>query len=63
MLVQFDEACKEDYITVFEDQIPISIARGVALFNPEVDKIYEDVFANADHAMYLNKHESKMAMA
>ena len=63
LLVQFDEACKEDYITVFEDRIPISIARGVALFNPEVDRIYEDVFANADHAMYLNKNESKMAMA
>lgn len=59
LLVKFDEACSEDFITVYENRIPVSIARGVASYNPDVDKIYEDVFANADHAMYLNKEESK----
>ena len=63
LLDKFDEACSRDYITVCENRISASIARGVALFNPEVDRVYEDVFANADHAMYLNKNESKMAMA
>jgi diguanylate cyclase (GGDEF)-like protein len=59
MLVKLDKACSEDFITVFEHRIPVSLARGVALYNSEVDRIYEDVFANADHAMYLNKEESK----
>lgn len=59
LLVEFDKACSEDIITVYENRIPVSIARGVASYNPDVDKIYEDVFANADHAMYLNKEESK----
>ena len=59
LLVEFDKACSEDFITVYENKIPVSIARGVASYNPDVDRIYEDVFANADHAMYLNKEESK----
>ena len=59
LLVEFDKACSEDFITVNENRIPVSIARGVASYNPDVNRIYEDVFANADHAMYLNKEESK----
>ncbi len=62
LLVKLDEACSEDYITVCENTISVSMARGVATFNPEVDRIYEDVFANADHAMYLNKEEIKAAL-
>ena len=62
LLVKLDNACSEDFITVYEDRIPVSIARGVASYNPDVDKIYEDVFANADHAMYLNKQESKAVL-
>lgn len=63
LLVKLDEACSKDYITVCENRIPISVARGVATFNPEVDRIYEDVFAKADHAMYLNKEERKSVFA
>lgn len=61
-LVKLDHACSEDYITVCETRIPVSLARGVSLFNPEIDCVYEDVFAKADHAMYLNKEESKMVL-
>lgn len=62
LLVKLDEACSEDYITVCENKIPVSLARGVSIFNPEIDCVYEDVFAKADHAMYLNKEESKIAL-
>lgn len=62
LLVKLDEACAKDYISVCESNIPISLARGVSLFNPEIDRVYEDVFSKADHAMYLNKEESKMAL-
>ena len=61
LLVKLDEACAKDYISVCENKIFVSTARGVAMFDPDVDRIYEDVFAKADHAMYLNKEESKSA--
>ncbi len=58
-LAELSKACEADYITVCESRIPVSIAVGVASFDPTVDRVYEDVFAKADHAMYLNKEESK----
>jgi len=62
LLIKLDEACSEDFITVCENRIPVSMARGVASYNPEVDRVYEDVFAKADHAMYLNKEEKKAVL-
>lgn len=59
LLKKFDESCRSDCITVLDHQIPVSIARGVAVFDQSIDGVYEDVFSNADHAMYLNKEESK----
>lgn len=58
-LEQMDEACSKDFITVCENKIPVSIARGVSLFNPSIDRIYEDVFSKADHAMYMHKEKCK----
>ncbi len=63
LLDKLDESCARDYISVFEEKIPVTLARGVALYDPEIDTVYEDVFAKADHAMYMHKHESKMARA
>lgn len=62
LLEQLDMACAKAYIIACENTIPVSVARGVALFDPSIDRIYEDVFAKADHAMYLNKEESKAAV-
>jgi diguanylate cyclase (GGDEF)-like protein len=62
LLVSFDDNCSNDYISVYENKLPISIARGVSIYDPEIDVVYEDVFAKADHAMYLNKQETKLAM-
>lgn len=62
LLQKLDNAYREDYITVFDETIPISVARGVASFDPEIDRIYEDVFAKADHAMYLDKEAKKSAV-
>lgn len=59
LIFQMDKACKEDYITVEDIEIPVFLARGVALFDPKIDRVYEDVFAKADHAMYLHKEQSK----
>lgn len=62
LLICFDEACSQNFITVCEDKIPISIARGVSLFDSQIDRVYEDVFSKADHAMYLNKKERKPSL-
>lgn len=63
LIKKLDETCSKDYITVCENNIPVFIARGVASFDTKVDRVYEDVFSKADHAMYLNKEESKAALA
>ena len=62
LLEQMDDACSKDFITVCDNKIPVSIARGVSLFNPSIDRVYEDVFAKADHAMYMHKDACKQNM-
>ncbi len=57
LLEDLDDTVSHDCIS--EEEIPVSVARGVALYNPEIDAVYEDVFTKADHAMYLNKQETK----
>ncbi len=56
-----DEACSKDFVTVCDKKVAVSVARGVALFDPVIDRVYEDVFAKADQAMYMHKEESKVA--
>lgn len=62
LLENMDKECSLDYITVCENTIPVSVARGVALYDPSIDRVYEDVFSKADHAMYMNKEESKLTL-
>ncbi len=62
LLASLDEACSQDYITVCENRIPVSLARGISIFDPSIDHVYKDVFAKADHAMYLHKEQSKAYM-
>ncbi len=60
-LKQLDEMCAAACITVGESTIPVSVARGVSLFDPSIDRVYEDVFAKADHEMYVHKEQMKAA--
>lgn len=61
LLKQMDEVCATTCVTVGNATIPVWVARGIARFDPSIDRTYEDVFAKADHAMYMNKDESKAA--
>jgi len=61
LLEKFDELCSKEVITVGEEKLYVSVAKGVASYNPETDKAYKDVFARADQAMYNNKEEMKKA--
>lgn len=42
-----------------QNDVKISVARGIALFSEETDLTYNDVFKRADSAMYRNKAEMK----
>lgn len=59
LIKQLDAACAEDYITVSDEKLPVSVAHGVALYDPQVDRVYDDVFVKADQAMYLHKSSQK----
>ena len=59
---KLDAAFAEDYIAVDDTSIPVSAARGVAVFDSAVDRTFNDVFTKADHAMYLPKEAAKAAL-
>ncbi|MBQ9964685.1 MAG: diguanylate cyclase [Clostridia bacterium] len=59
LLEKLDDAYAHDFVSVCNNQVPVAVARGVALFDPNIDTVYEDVFSKADHAMYMHKEQSK----
>ena len=58
LFTQFDLECAKTFIEE-KGEIPISIARGFARFEPEHDLYFNDVFKRADNAMYENKRKNK----
>jgi diguanylate cyclase (GGDEF)-like protein len=59
LMEKADAAFSADYIEVNDEKIDVSIARGVAVFDPSIDRVYADVFAKADRLMYINKENMK----
>jgi diguanylate cyclase (GGDEF)-like protein len=55
LLVEFDKQVKENKDKAVEKYEAVSIARGMSVFDPQVDKNYQQVFERADAAMYQNK--------
>lgn len=62
LIEKMDVAFSADYITVNDERVPVSVARGVSVFDSSIDQVYADVFAKADHAMYMNKEDMKAAI-
>lgn len=62
LIEKMDKECASDNISVGEQKIPVSVARGISLFDTSIDHVYEDVFAKADQAMYMNKQQMKQNM-
>ena len=58
LFAQFDLECAKTFIEE-KGEIPISIARGFARFDPEQDLQFNDAFKRADNAMYENKRKNK----
>ena len=59
LCAKLDEECANMYIETDEENIPISVARGFAEYDPATDEDFSDVFNRADDAMYENKNRMK----
>ena len=58
LFAQLDVECAKKSIKE-KEEIPISIARGFAMFDSDTDLHFNDVFKRADNAMYENKRTNK----
>lgn len=61
LLEKLNHECAAASVVADNKVIPISIARGVATYNPDTDTSFVDVFNRADDAMYQNKRMMKAA--
>ena len=59
LLKKFDEECLNEIVVTEKEDIPVSIAKGFARYDPEKDTNFIDVFNRADDAMYENKRKIK----
>ena len=57
MLENLDTVIQSEYELHDELTDRVSLAIGSAVYDPEVDKSFKDVFERADKAMYKNKHD------
>ena len=55
LFIKLDKECAKMQVK----DIPLSIARGFATFDPNKDSRFNDVFKRADNAMYENKRKFK----
>lgn len=59
LLKACDKACKNAVVKADGQQIPVSVAKGFAIFDAQRDASFADVFTRADDAMYKNKRKMK----
>lgn len=59
LIEMLDSYCSCEYVSTDKQQIPISIARGLAVYNPEHHVAYADIFERADREMYAHKNTIK----
>ena len=59
LLKNFDEECLNKSVDTDKESIPVSIAKGFAIYDSKKDSSFIDVFNKADDAMYENKRKIK----
>ncbi|MBR6599862.1 MAG: diguanylate cyclase [Oscillospiraceae bacterium] len=59
LITKFDNAMKTAKVKTENEQLQISIAKGIAVFRKEKFDSYQEVFKQADKRMYENKSEMK----
>ena len=63
LIAQLDATCEKTYVSAGEEQISVSIARGIECFNMDVDVTIEEVVNRADKNMYKHKEAMKKQAA
>ena len=58
---KFEIECANSFVEANDVRLPISIAKGFSMFDPNTDTQFSDVFHRADDQMYKNKKQMKMA--
>lgn len=61
LIEQMDLACASSPVMVEDGEIPVSVARAVAVFDKKMDTSFDDVFKRADRKMYSHKRSVKSA--
>lgn len=61
LFAELDARAKSAAIEVGDTKVPVSIAKGFSLFDPQTDTRFSDVFTRADDEMYKNKKTMKTA--
>ena len=61
LIEKFDLECSGAAVDIGDNIVPVSIAKGFALYDPETDHDFCRVFNRADDAMYKNKRMMKAA--
>jgi diguanylate cyclase (GGDEF)-like protein len=59
LIEKLDFECANRFVELKDIKLPISLARGIAVYNPEIDHTFKDVAVHADQAMYLHKQQYK----
>ena len=61
LIMKFDSECANASVKTDRANIAVSIAKGLAVYDPDRDSQFMDVFKRADDAMYENKRGMKAA--
>ena len=61
LIAKFDSECANTFVQADETDVPVSIAKGLTMYDPNQDSQFVDVFNRADDAMYENKRCMKAA--
>ncbi len=59
LFARFDAECSGEFVSLENEKIPVSIAKGFARYDSKQDTCFIDVFNKADDAMYDNKRKIK----
>lgn len=60
LFAQFASACANASVDANNTTLPVSIAKGFSIFDPNTDTQFSDVFNRADDEMYKNKSGMKL---
>ena len=63
LIAKFDSECANVSVKTDQAEVTVSVAKGLAMYDPDRDTQFADVFNRADNAMYENKRCMKAVLA